>query len=201
MCSSAPSEHRRGQATVREVPGLGVSAQAKSRRPLAQRRLHEDRQGFRVLALLLIAAARPAAYEDAQAGSGQPPPSRRWARRPSRKHEKRAGRSAADENVKAAITRSDGKPIREDTLVWKDVEKRTMPRRSRRPALVAAGPRPDLTEIGYTLNVAGLLDSPAGSTAERQHARHRPWCSTASAHQPGDDRLELQSTRSAGGST
>lgn len=86
---------------------------------------------------------------------------------------------AADGNVKAAVTGPDGKPIREDvsgTLLWKDASgEKTLPLTfdSKAGILVAAGPKleADLTEIGYTLNVAGkpwsgTLHVPAGGTAE-----------------------------------
>ncbi|WP_437968381.1 hypothetical protein WMF04_03400 [Sorangium sp. So ce260] len=86
---------------------------------------------------------------------------------------------AADGNVKAAVTGPDGKPIREDvsgTLLWKDASgEKTLPLTfdSKAGVLVAAGPKleADLTEIGYTLNVAGkpwsgTLHVPAGGTAE-----------------------------------
>ncbi|WP_437715354.1 hypothetical protein WMF45_02425 [Sorangium sp. So ce448] len=86
---------------------------------------------------------------------------------------------AADGNVKAAVTGPDGKPIREDvsgTLVWKDASgEKTVPLTldAKTGLLVAAGPKleADLTEIGYTLSVAGkpwngTLHVPAGGTAE-----------------------------------
>ncbi|WP_438026922.1 hypothetical protein [Sorangium sp. So ce233] len=87
---------------------------------------------------------------------------------------------AADGNVKAAVTGPDGKPIREDvggTLLWKDAsgEEKTVPLTfdAKTGLLVAAGPKleADLTQIGYTLNVAGkpwsgTLHVPAGGTAE-----------------------------------
>ncbi|XXX77900.1 hypothetical protein WMF30_03895 [Sorangium sp. So ce134] len=86
---------------------------------------------------------------------------------------------AADGNVKAAVTGPDGKPIREDvsgTLLWKDASgEKTVPLTfdAKTGLLAAAGPRleADLTEIGYTLNVAGkpwsgTLHVPAGGTAE-----------------------------------
>lgn len=86
---------------------------------------------------------------------------------------------AADGNVKAAVTGPDGKPIREDvsgTLLWKDASgEKTVPLTfdAKAGLLAAAGPKldADLTEIGYTLNVAGkpwsgTLHVPAGGTAE-----------------------------------
>ncbi|KYF52242.1 hypothetical protein BE04_47420, partial [Sorangium cellulosum] len=86
---------------------------------------------------------------------------------------------AADGNVKAVVSGPDGKPIREDvsgTLLWKDASgEKTLPLTldAKTGLLVAAGPKleADLTEIGYTLNVAGkpwngTLHVPAGGTAE-----------------------------------
>ncbi|WP_437928280.1 hypothetical protein WMF37_03300 [Sorangium sp. So ce291] len=87
---------------------------------------------------------------------------------------------AADGSVKAAVTGPDGKPIRENvsgTLLWKGPsgEEKTVPLTFDEKAglLVAAGPKleADLTQIGYTLNVAGkpwsgTLHVPAGGTAE-----------------------------------
>ncbi|WP_437317833.1 hypothetical protein [Sorangium sp. So ce385] len=86
---------------------------------------------------------------------------------------------AADGNVKAAVSGPDGKPIREDvsgTLLWKDASgEKTLPLTldAKTGLLVAAGPKleADLTEIGYTLSVAGkpwngTLHVPAGGTAE-----------------------------------
>ncbi|WP_437577971.1 hypothetical protein [Sorangium sp. So ce887] len=86
---------------------------------------------------------------------------------------------AADGNVKAAVTGPDGKPIREDvsgTLLWKDASgEKSVPLTfdAKAGVLVAAGPKldADLTEIGYTLSVAGkpwsgTLHVPAGGTAE-----------------------------------
>ncbi|MGK3997299.1 hypothetical protein [Sorangium sp. So ce1024] len=87
---------------------------------------------------------------------------------------------AADGSVKAAVTGPDGQPIREDiggTLLWKDAsgEEKTVPLTfdAKTGLLVAAGPKleADLTQIGYTLNVAGkpwsgTLHVPAGGTAE-----------------------------------
>ncbi|WP_437610539.1 hypothetical protein WMF20_03085 [Sorangium sp. So ce834] len=86
---------------------------------------------------------------------------------------------AADGNVKAAVSGPDGKPIGEDvsgTLLWKDASgEKTLPLTldAKTGLLVAAGPKleADLTEIGYTLNVAGkpwngTLHVPAGGTAE-----------------------------------
>ncbi|MGK4007649.1 hypothetical protein WMF31_33820 [Sorangium sp. So ce1036] len=86
---------------------------------------------------------------------------------------------AADGSVKAAVLGPDGEPIREDvtgTLLWKDASgEKTVPLTfdSKAGFLVAAGPKleADLTQIGYTLNVAGkpwsgTLHVPAGGTAE-----------------------------------
>ncbi|WP_437571270.1 hypothetical protein [Sorangium sp. So ce542] len=86
---------------------------------------------------------------------------------------------AADGNVKAVVSGPDGKPIREDvsgTLLWKDASgEKTLPLTldAKTGLLVAAGPKleADLTEIGYTLSVAGkpwngTLHVPAGGTAE-----------------------------------
>ncbi|XYH98979.1 hypothetical protein ACMHYB_04235 [Sorangium sp. So ce1128] len=122
---------------------------------------------------------------------------------------------AADGSVKAAVTGPDGKPIRENvsgTLLWKDAsgEEKTVPLTFDEKAglLVAAGPKleADLTQIGYTLNVAGkpwsgTLHVPAGGTAEL-HANAK---GAADLRLPegklgphggrieivGDDRLEL----------
>ncbi|WP_438017999.1 hypothetical protein WMF18_02485 [Sorangium sp. So ce315] len=87
---------------------------------------------------------------------------------------------AADGSVKAAVTGPDGELIREDiggTLLWKDAsgEEKTAPLTldAKTGLLVAAGPKleADLTQLGYTLNVAGkpwsgTLHVPAGGTAE-----------------------------------
>ncbi|WP_437734756.1 hypothetical protein [Sorangium sp. So ce1335] len=122
---------------------------------------------------------------------------------------------AADGSVKAAVTGPDGKPIREDvggTLLWKDAagEEKTVPLTldAKTGLLVASGPKleADLTQIGYTLNVAGkpwsgTLHVPAGGTAEL-HAHAKAAADLALPEGKlgphggrieivGDDRLEL----------
>lgn len=122
---------------------------------------------------------------------------------------------AADGSVKAAVTGPDGKPIREDvggTLLWKDAsgEEKSVPLTfdAKTGLLVAAGPKleADLTQIGYTLNVAGkpwsgTLHVPAGGTAEL-HANAKGAADLALPEGKlgphggrieivGDDRLEL----------
>lgn len=85
----------------------------------------------------------------------------------------------ADGSVKAALTATDGKPIKDDvsgSLVWKaNGEPKSVPLTldAKTGVFVAAGPKleADLTEIDYTFNVSskpwtGALHVPVGGTAK-----------------------------------
>lgn len=82
---------------------------------------------------------------------------------------------AADGNVKAEVVGPDGVPIRKDiggTLLWMD-KPVPLTLDEKTGLLIATGPKleADLTQIGYTLTVAGkpwsgTLHVPAGGTAE-----------------------------------
>lgn len=82
---------------------------------------------------------------------------------------------AADGNVKAEVVGPDGAPIRKDiggTLLWQD-KPVPLTLDEKTGLLIATGPKleADLTQIGYTLTVAGkpwsgTLHVPAGGTAE-----------------------------------